>query len=276
MSAAKKSNMIVEHLRRAQMQELLAEGKRLDGRGLTESRPIKIETNIIQKANGSARVTLGNTQVIAGVKVSTDEPYEGLENKGILICSAEVLPLASSYSEPGPPDEDAIELARVVDRGIRESEMIDLTKLVLVEGKIVYATFVDISILNIGGNLFDAASYAAVSALLTAKLPKLKMDDGKVVDTGELIPAPIRTVPVSVTMAKIGDAIIADPASEEEAVMDGRITMTTDAEGNVCAVQKGGTGSFTVEQIHHVVDTAIAKGEEIRPMLKKVTENGSL
>lgn len=270
MSAAKKSNMIVEHLRRAQMQELLAEGKRLDGRGLTESRPIKIETNIIQKANGSARVTLGNTQVIAGVKVATDEPYEELGNKGILICGAEVLPLASAYSEPGPPDEDAIELARVVDRGIRESEMIDLTKLVLVEGKIVYATFVDISILNIGGNLFDAASYAAVSALLTAKLPKLKMEDGKVVDTGELMPAPIRTVPVSVTMARIGDAIVADPTSEEEAVMDGRVTMTTDAEGNVCAVQKGGTGAFTVEQIHHIVDTAIAKGEEIRPVLKKV------
>jgi exosome complex component RRP42 len=267
--------MIVEHLRRAQMQELLAEGKRLDGRGLIETRPMKIETNIIQKANGSARVTLGNTQIIAGVKVSTDEPYEGLENKGILICSAEVLPLASAYSEPGPPDEDAIELARVVDRGIRESEMIDLEKLVLVEGKIVYAIFVDVSILNIDGNLFDAASYAAVSALLTAKLPKLKVEDGKVVDTGELMPAPIRTIPISVTIAKIGDAIIADPTSEEEAVMEGRVTMTTDAEGNVCAVQKGGTGAFTVEQIHHIVDTAIAKGQEIRPVLKGVA-NGSL
>lgn len=276
MSAAKKSNMIVEHLRRVQMQELLAEGKRLDGRGLTETRPLKIETNIIQKANGSARVTLGNTQVIAGVKIDTDEPYEGLENKGILICSAEVLPLASAYSEPGPPDEDAVELARVVDRGIRESEMIDLTKLVLVEGKIVYAIFVDVSILNIGGNLFDATSYAAVSALLTAKLPKLKIEDGKVVNTGEVMPAPIRTIPVSITMAKIGDTIIADPTSEEEPVMDGRVTMATDAEGNVCAVQKGGTGSFTVEQIHQIVDTAIAKGEEIRPILKRIGENGSV
>ncbi|MEM3084080.1 MAG: exosome complex protein Rrp42, partial [Nitrososphaerales archaeon] len=203
MSAARKSNMIVEHLRRTQMQDLLAEDKRLDGRGLIESRPIKIETNIIQKANGSARVTMGNTQVIAGVKVDTDEPFEGLENKGILICSAEVLPLASAYSEPGPPDEDAIELARVVDRGIRESEMIDLTKLVLVEGKIVYAVFVDVSILNIGGNLFDASSYAAVSALLTAKLPKLRVEDGKVVNTGELMSTPVRTIPVSVTMARI-------------------------------------------------------------------------
>jgi exosome complex component RRP42 len=268
--------MIVEHLRRAQMQELLAESKRLDGRALSETRPLKIETNIIQKANGSARVMLGNTQVIAGVKIETDEPYEGLEDKGILIVSAEVLPLASAYSEPGPPDENAVELARVVDRGIRESEMLDLSKLVLVEGKIVYATFVDVSILNIDGNLFDATSYAAVSALLTAKLPKLKVEDGKVVNTGEVMPAPVRTIPVSITMAKIGDVIIADPTSEEEAVMDGRVTMTTDAEGNVCAVQKGGTGAFSLEQIHHIVDTVTAKGEEIRPILKGVMEHGSI
>lgn len=75
-------------------------------------------------------------------------------------------------------------------------------------------------------------------------------------------------------MARIGDAIIADPTSEEEAVMDGRVTMTTDAEGNVCAVQKGGTGAFTVEQIHHIVDSAITKGQEIRTILKKVVESG--
>jgi len=274
MSSARKSNMIVEHLRRAQMKELLAERKRLDGRGLTESRPIKIETNVIKKANGSALVTLGNTQVIAGVKVETDEPYEELPDKGLLICNAEVLPLASAYAEPGPPDEDAIELARVVDRGIRESEMIDLKKLVLIEGQKVYAVFVDVGVLNVDGNLFDATSYAVVSALLTAKLPKLEVKDGKIVDTGKLMPAPIKTVPVSVTMVRIGDTIIADPTSEEEACMDARVTMTTDADGHVCAVQKGGTGTFTVEQIHHVVETAISKGEEIRPVIKKVTESG--
>ena len=276
MSSARKSSMILDQLRRVQMQELLGEGKRLDGRGLDEYRPIKIETNVIQKANGSARVTLGNTQVITGIKISTEQPYEGLEKKGILICNAEVLPLASAHSEPGPPDEEAVELARVVDRGIRESEMIDLEKLVLIEGKVVYAVFVDSSIINMGGNLFDAASYAAVSALLTAKLPKLKVEDGKVIDTGEVFPAPIRTVPVSVTMAKIGSSIIADPISEEEAVMNGRVTMTTDSDGNVCAVQRGSTGAFSVEQIHEIVDNAIAKGKEIRPLLKKVAESGSV
>lgn len=272
--SAKKSNAIVEHLRRAQMNELLAASKRLDGRALTESRPMKVETDVIKKANGSAIVTLGNTQVIAGVKVEVDEPFEELPDKGLLICNAEVLPLASAYSEPGPPDENAIELARVVDRGIRESEMIDLKKLVLIPGEKVYAVFVDVSVLNVDGNLFDTTSYAVVSALLTAKLPKLEVRDGKVVDTGELVSAPIHTIPISVTMAKIGDIIVADPTSEEEACMDARVTMTTDAEGHVCAVQKGGTGTFTVEQVNYVVATALSKGQEIRTKIKGVVGTG--
>ncbi len=86
--------------------------------------------------------------------------------------------------------------------------------------------------------------------------------------------APITTVPISVTMAKIGDTIIADPTSEEEACMDARVTMTTDAEGHVCAVQKGGTGTFTAEQVNYVVATAISKGEEIRTKIKSVTGFG--
>ena len=271
---SRKSNVIVEHLRRAQMNELLAAGKRLDGRGVTESRQMKIETDVIKKANGSALVTLGNTQVIAGVKVQPDKPFPELPDKGLLICSAEVLPLASAYAEPGPPDEDAIELARVVDRGIRESGMIDLKKLVLVPGEKVYAVFADVGVLNVDGNLFDATSYAVVSALLTAKLPKLEMKDGKVVDTGEIMKAPIRTIPISVTMARMGDTILADPTSEEEACMDARVTMTTDSERRVCAVQKGGTGTFSVEQINYVVETAISKGEEIRSKIKSVTGSG--
>ena len=41
------------------------------------------------------------------------------------------MPLADPTAEPGPPGEDVIELARVVDRGIRESGMVDLKQLVL-------------------------------------------------------------------------------------------------------------------------------------------------
>jgi exosome complex component RRP42 len=274
MSSSKRSAIIVEHLRRQQMWDSISKGKRLDGRNLDEIRPIEIEFNIIKKANGSAKVKLGNTEVVAGVKVETGEPFEGLENKGALILSAEVLPTASPYSEPGPPDEETIELARVVDRGVRESQMVDLDKLVLIPGKTVYTIFVDCSIINTDGNLFDATLYAVISALISSKLPVFEIQDGKVVDIGNRQDPPITTIPISITAVKIGDAVILDPTSEEEACMDARITITTNSDGHFTALQKGSTGAFTIEQIKKAAETARIKGEDIRTKLKELSNTG--
>jgi exosome complex component RRP42 len=274
MSSSKRSTIIVEHLRKQQMWDAISKGKRLDGRNLNEIRPLEIEIDIIKKANGSARVKLGNSEVVAGVKVETGEPFEGLENKGALILSAEVLPTASPYSEPGPPDEETVELARVVDRGVRESEMIDLDKLVLVPGKTVYTIFVDCSVINADGNLFDATSYAVVSALVSTKLPVFEMQDDKVVDTGNEQDPPINTIPISITAVRIGDVVILDPSAEEEACMDARITVTTNSNGDYTAIQKGSTGSFTIEQIKRAAEIAKVKGEEIRIKLKELLKTG--
>jgi len=274
MSSSRRSTIIVEHLRKQQMWDSISKGKRLDGRTLDEIRTIEIEVGLIKKANGSARVKLGNSEVVAGVKVETGEPFEGLENKGALILSAEVLPTASPYIEPGPPDEETVELARVVDRGIRESEMLDLSKLALIPGEIVYVIFVDCSVINADGNLFDATSYAAVSALMNSKLPVFEIRDRKAVDTGEKQNPPLTTVPVSITAVRIGESVILDPTAEEEACMDARITITTNSDQNFAAVQKGSTGAFTVEQLKRAAATARIKGEEIRAKLRESTKAG--
>jgi exosome complex component RRP42 len=275
MSASKRSTIIVEHLRRQQMLDLISVGKRLQGRALDEMRPLEIEVDIIKKANGSAKVKLGDSEVVAGIKVETGEPFEGLENKGALIIQAEVLPIASPHIEPGPPDEDTIELARVVDRGIRESEMLDLDKLVLVPGKIVYTVFVDCSIINTDGNLLDATSYAVVSALLSCKLPVFEIQDDKVVDTGKTRDPPLTTIPVSITQVRIGNTIILDPTAEEEACMNARITITTNSESCYAAIQKGFAGGFTIEQIKKAAETARIKGEQVRAKLQELTsKNG--
>lgn len=275
MSASKRSTIIVEHLRRQQMLDLISVGKRLQGRALDEMRPLEIEVDIIKKANGSAKVKLGDSEVVAGIKVETGEPFEGLENKGALIIQAEVLPIASPHIEPGPPDEDTIELARVVDRGIRESEMLDLDKLVLVPGKIVYTVFVDCSIINTDGNLLDATSYAVVSALLSCKLPVFEIQDDKVVDTGKTRDPPLTTIPVSITQVRIGNTIILDPTAEEEACMNARITITTNSESCYAAIQKGFAGGFTIEQIKKAAETARIKGEQVIAKLQELTnKNG--
>lgn len=264
-----KKNYVVETIRKAQMASLLADGKRIDGRALDQMRPLKIETGIIQKANGSARVTLGNTQVIAGVKIATGTPFPDTPDKGLLVVNAEILPMSSPYAEPGPPSEEAVELARVVDRGVRESEMVDLTKLCLIPGKSVVTVFVDCNVMNVDGNLFDATSYAVVAALRTSKMKKYVVKDEKVEGTEDWVPVPVERIPVSVTSARIGDRLVVDPNTEEEVSMDMRITITTDDDGNICASQKGEASTISPEQVLSAVDTSIRIGKEVRKQIKE-------
>ena len=257
------------------MLEKLVDGKRLDGRGIEDYRTISVETGIIEKANGSAKVTIGKTVVYAGVSVEIGKPFPDKPDQGLLIVNAELLPLSSPYAEQGPPSEEAIELARVTDRGVRESEMLDLSEMVLVEGDKVRSVFADVSIINVDGNLFDAVSYAVVSALSSAKIEKLEIDEeNNVVGTGELVPLPISTIPISITQARIEDTVIVDPTTNEEEVMNARITLTSNGDGNFCAGQKGFPSSFTPEQIIKASETALAKSGEIRKIIQEAIKNG--
>jgi exosome complex component RRP42 len=265
------NSQILDQLKREKILELLRTGKRIDGRSLDEQRPLTIETGVIPKANGSARIKLGDTEVITGVKIQPDKPFPDLGDKGILICTAEILPLADPNVEPGPTNEEVIELARVVDRGIRETEMIDLHQLVLIEDKSVIGMFIDSSVIDSGGNLFDACSYASVAGILSCTVPKYEIkDDAPVLVEGVTSKPPIKTLPVSVTMARIGDYIIVDPTKDEESCMDARITITTNSDGNICAVQKGGSDGFTAEQLVHCSEISLSVGRKIRKQFEQL------
>ena len=263
------SKTVLDELKRTQILELLEQGKRIDGRALDEPREIVIEINAIPKANGSAKVRLGDTEVLCGVKIQPDRPFPDMGDKGIFICTAELLPLSHPTVETGPPQPHVIELARVTDRGIRESHMVDVSQLVIEKDKSVVGVFADIVVIDYDGNLFDACSYAATAALLTSKTPKWTMVDDKVtrVDEDET-PLPTTTIPVSVTMGKIGNHIIVDPNGDEWASMDARITITSDSDGNICALQKGGTDGFTQDEIVQCGEISVRVGAKIREKLK--------
>src|SRR3989344_7494439 len=104
------------------IRKMIERGKRLDHRPFDQYREMTIEAGIISSAEGSARVKLGNTEVIVGVKLGVGTPFPDTQDEGVLMVTAELLPLAHPDFESGPPGEDAIELARVVDRAIRESK----------------------------------------------------------------------------------------------------------------------------------------------------------
>jgi len=108
---------------------------------------------------------------MVGVKLEVGEPYPDTPDEGTIIVGAELLPLSNPEFELGPPGIQAIELARVVDRGIRESKALDFRKLCIEPGKKIWMVIIDICPINDAGNLFDASSLAALAALQDAKYP---------------------------------------------------------------------------------------------------------
>lgn len=266
---------VLDDLKKSQILELLKQGKRTDGRSMEEPRKLVIDTNIVPKANGSAKVRLGDSEVVCGVKIQPDRPFPDMGDKGIFICTAELLPLSHPSVETGPPGPDVIELARVVDRGIRESHMVDLSQMVIEKNKSVVGVFADNVVVDYDGNLFDACAYAATAAILTSRSPRWEMkDDIPTLVDGQESAVPVTTIPVSVTMAKIGNHILVDPDADEWACMDARITITTDSDGNICALQKGGKDGFTFDEIVKCGEISVRIGSKIRETLKQAGSNG--
>ncbi|MBW2963168.1 exosome complex protein Rrp42 [Candidatus Woesearchaeota archaeon] len=252
---------------KAHIKEFLAQDKRLDSRKLDEYRePIKVDYGISKTAEGSARVQIGETVVLAGVKLSIEKPYPDTPDQGGIMVNVELLPLSSPEFEPGPPGILAVELSRVVDRGIREAKAIDVKKLCIEKGEKAWTVSIDICPINDAGNLFDAAGLAALAALKDAKFPKYENDeiDYKTRTNKKL---PLSQEPIPVTIIKIGSKFLVDPTGQEEKVFDARLTVSTTPDGTISALQKGGDETLTITEIDDMVKIALEKGKFLREKL---------
>jgi exosome complex component RRP42 len=260
------SSQTISHIDREFIADLLKKGERLDGRAFNEYRELQIEANVVPaKAEGSSLVRLGDTSVVAGVKVLVGEPYPDSPDEGVIMVTAEMSPIASPLFELGPPKEDAIELARIVDRGVRESNMVDAKGLCIEEGKKVYMVFADVYPLEYDGNLIDASSIAVNVALLTTKFPEMKVEEKHLVATGEIKSLPVTNIAVEHTVVKIGTNLILDPILKEEFVQDCRLTMAIDEKNNFTALQKGGgTGAMSLGLMEEAMDMALDAGKIMR------------
>ncbi len=258
MSLTPAEHPLVPKIRKDTILSLLEEGKRIDGRRLDEIRDIKIEIGYIEKADGSALVSLGDTKVLTGVKLEVGTPYLDSPDEGVLMVNAEFVPIASPFFEPGPPDENAYELARVIDRSYRETSTINLKELAIIPGQKVFVVWNDIYILNHAGNLIDASALASIAALLTSRVPKYEVSDGQVIiRRGEYErELPVEKTVVTATVAKIGSHIIADPTDEEESVADARLAVSFLKDGTIAGMQKMGPGFFKLEEVDEAIELA--------------------
>jgi exosome complex component RRP42 len=253
------------------LKEYLAQGKRFDERTPEEFREISVEIGFAKNAEGSAKVRIGKTEVIVGVKMDVAEPYPDSKDKGNLMVTSELLPLSSPRYELGPPKFPAIELGRLIDRGIRESKFIQLDKLCIKEGEKVWTVMIDIYPLNDDGNLVDAAGIGAVLALKNTKLPKYDEKEKKVLHDEPLSKENLplsKDIPITITVHKIGKNLLVDPTIEEEDMSEARMTITS-ADGAISSMQKGNMKEIEVEEFNKILDIVEKVERDIFKRLEK-------
>lgn len=271
------TSMEISNITRNKLRKMFADGKRFDGRALNEHRDFEISYEVSNCAEGSARVKLGKTDVVVGIKLGIGEPYPDSPDKGNLVVSGDLLPLASPRFEMGPPKFNAIELPRLVDRAIRESKMIEMEKLIIKEGEKVWVVYIDIYPINDDGNIIDASILATIAALKRTMMPELdkndKIDYEK--ESKKKLPLAKDIAPITFSFYKLGDSLIVDPIREEEEACEAKISWGVskiDGEHFINSCQKGLEVSFSIEEIEEMMKMLPKKFEEVNEKLKKFLE----
>lgn len=268
------SDYVLPNLQIEKIESYLADGKRLDGRKVDEYRDIVVEDGVSENSASAVRVKFGKTEVFAGVHVALATPYPDSPDEGTFMTSAELHPMASEEFDIGRPGINAIELARVIDRGIRESGFIDFKKLCIEEGEKVWQVFVDIVALNDDGNLLDVAGLAALIALGRAKMPIYNKEEGKVDGYGDDgMPLNEDVLSFSMTFHKVGKKIVMDVGKDEEAISKFRLTVAIGAdekgEARITAMQKGKEGTINDEDMENILKLAEDKWKEMFPKIRE-------
>tara|TARA_Y100000310_G_scaffold221748_1_gene223364 strand:+ start:12118 stop:12939 length:822 start_codon:yes stop_codon:yes gene_type:complete len=251
--------------------EYLAGGKRFDGRKPEEFRDIEIDVNLSKKAEGGAKVRIGETEVWVGVKMSVGTPYDDSPDQGNLMVTSELTPLSHQKYEYGPPKFPTIELGRLVDRGIRESGFLDLKKLCIVPGEAVWNIFIDVYSINDAGNLLDAAFIGALAALKSAKVPKYDEEKKQIdYDAEPASDFPLTDkLPLNFSVYKIGDSILLDPSYEEEMAADGRLILAVipGEPFKICSMQKSHTMDLSTDEFGQMLDMVSGKYDDFMKVI---------
>jgi exosome complex component RRP42 len=255
---------IVPKLLRAHLSDLAGKNTRIDGRSQWDGRKLEVEHSVLPRAEGSARVKMGDTIVLAGVKFQIMKPYPDRPNQGGLMCSADVRPIAGRHWEAGPPSPEAIELGRVVDRGIRESGCIDVDSLCIIPGEKAWQVILDLFAISDDGNLFDAFALAGITALQNATVPAERFE------VGEDYSLPVSKWPVMCSYHKVGGRFVYDACGREELGGDERIHITLGDDDNVHSLQKGLKGIFSTEEFVEIMSNAQVKTKEIRKIVNSL------
>jgi exosome complex component RRP41 len=153
--------------------KLIIDGKRADGRALDEMRPVKIETGVLNEADGSAFIEWGGNKIVCGVFGPREciPKHESSPYKALIKCRYSMSPFASpeEHGRSGP-NRRSIELSKVLGEA--------LENIIIAEAYPRTQINIFIDVLQSEGGSRTASLTAAVVALANAGIPMKDMVSG--------------------------------------------------------------------------------------------------
>ena len=208
-------------------------GKRLDGRGLEDIRPIKIETGVLHRADGSCYLEWGGNKVLVAVYGPREAIPRHTQNPLRAVVKARYNMAAFSVEDrkrPGP-DRRSREISKVISEA--------LEKVILTEQFPRASIDVNIEVLDAEAGTRCAGLTAAGVALADAGIP---MTD----------------IPVSCAAGKIAGHVAVDLGKEEDNCGDADLPVAISPRtGEILLLQMD--GHLTLEEFNKAFDLA-AKG----------------
>ncbi|KAB2619767.1 exosome complex component RRP42, partial [Pyrus ussuriensis x Pyrus communis] len=197
-------------------------------------RPINAKTGVISQANGSARVRMGATDVIASVKAELGRPTALQPDKGKVFINVDCSPTAAPMFEGRGGEELSAESRS-------------------------------------DGNLLDALGTAIKAALRDTGIPRVNVaagasgDEQPEVDVSdeEFLQFDTSKVPVIVTLTKVGKHYIVDATSEEESQMSSAVSISVNRQGHICGLTKRGGAGLDPSIILDMVSVAKTVSEQL-------------
>lgn len=254
--------------------EGVAANVRADGRARLAYRALVIETSLLAQSNGSARVSLenGGTDVLASVKLETAAPLPQAPSSGVVQVNVTCAPSVSAKLAGRAAEELNVELSQLLTRLLAESWLKQRGELLcLVPGESVWSVQIDVTVFESTGNLADLISMAIYAALQDTIFPSVRLvgvegeEKSIEVDSDPAMGKRMEGCaqwPLCVTLGKVAESgFITDASHEEELCMTAQVSVAVDVDGNVCGVQKAGSGAIVMKELQAMIDEACVRSK---------------
>lgn len=234
-----KDSMLISTTEKTFLIQAVDEHLRLDGRQFNDHRLVKIHFGIEW---GSCLVTFGDTRVLAQVSCDIQPPKASKPNEGLLYVHVEMSPMAASHFESGRQSNISVQVNRLLEKCLKESNCLDLEALCIVAEEKVWNIRIDLNVMNYEGNVVGCCSVAALAALAHFRHPDVTSTGDQIIihsqSEKEPIPINLHHYPVIVSYALFnsGKQIVTDPTAIEEKVADSLLQLSINSYREICGM----------------------------------------